>query len=160
MSRLLRHSALVLVSLLSMVAACRAQDARQDTWTITAFSETTVSVRPVSSARYFGIGPLLTVSLLLKVGPLADTRMQEGLSLGGPDPLPVWGPTAPGRREPAQSRTSVELVSLESPRPEILVALLRDLETRPEPSQDAGRNSDGVSIGPLTLLPARHSASQ
>jgi len=159
MSPLIQRSALALVSLLSTVAVSRAQDARQDPWTVATYSETTASTRPAATVRYFGIGPLLTVSLLLKVGPFADTRMQEGVSLDEPDPLPVWGPTAPGRREPSRSRGWIELVSLETPQ-EILVALLRDLETEPEPPQDAGRNSGGVSIGPLTLLPTRHSASQ
>lgn len=144
-----------------MIGASRAQDVRQDQWTVATSQQTTTFIRPALTVRYIGIAPLLTVSLILKPGPLADDRFLAGYSQPESDPLPVWSITTPDRREPPQQRASIERTSIESPPPETLIAPLQALETGPEaPSWDDGENSGGVSIGLLTLLPPSHSESQ
>lgn len=150
MSRLPWCSALTLAFLLSMNAVSWAQEARQASWAVLAYAETVESPRPVTTMRELGIGPLVTVPLILKAGPLADTRSLALYSLPGSDPLPIWRAVTPDRPEPPQLRASIKRASFETPPPEAFIALLQDLETDPDRHRMSTRSPTGIPAASLS----------
>lgn len=100
--------------------------------------------------RELGIGPLVTVPVILKAGPLAETRFLAFYSLPGSDLLPIWRAVTPDRRESPQLRASIERASFETPPPEAFIALLQDLETEPERHRMPTRSPTGTPVASLS----------